>query len=103
MSVYPPLTQDQILQINTHMGQIDKMVRDLESIYIPMFLSNDQDVDHMQLLIGPIRNQLAKLDLKLFQTWGLVNRLRNSNGPNTELPNPKPKSLTVDQALDQLL
>ena len=96
MSVYPPLRPEQILTISRHVACIMDAVNDILNIR-PKMPTTESEVDELIAQIADFRRRVSFLDHLLFQTWGLVHRLRDSNVP-TSLPpaRPKPQLVSLD-------
>jgi hypothetical protein len=102
MSVYPPLTEANLAEINRALEHI-RLLREEVANTVLCIVMAPGDEDELYLEIGQFRGRVQALDLALFQMFGLIGRLQRSNVPTT-LPPPKPRAQTLStDVLEDLL
>lgn len=80
MSLYPPLTQEQLTQLNAAIADIVVLKTLASQAIIPsMYAPGDEDM--LTRAVAELRGRIAKLDLALFRIFGLVHDLKASNVP----------------------
>lgn len=89
MSVYPPLTPQQLEALNQELLEAFRLRMTVHHfpVSVPME-PGDEDVILRE--VAEFRGHIAKLDLALFRIFGFVHRLRESNVPTTLPPTRRP-------------
>jgi len=94
MSLYPPLTDDNIATLGTAVARLALMRKHVDIFPITLPLAPG-DEDELLRDIAGFRRCVAELDAAAFAIFGLVHRLKNSNVPTT-LPPTKSRKPTLD-------
>jgi hypothetical protein len=89
MSLYPPLTEAQITELNTACHNINVLKCDVSSCGL-VLCTRPGDEDELLRHVSALRGEVQKLDLALFRIYGLVHRLKESNVPTTVQPTRRP-------------
>lgn len=86
---YPPLTEANLAEINRALETIRLLREDVSSTVMSILMSPG-DEDTLYLEVGAFRGKVHKLDLALYQMFGLIGRLQRSNVPTTLPPTRRP-------------
>jgi len=98
MALYPPFTAAQLQRLNAHIYGILELKRELTDKGLAT-VECDADVDDLSLAIGQLRGSLQALDMHLFSTWNIIQRMREENYPGiTTFPQAKRKFASADLA-----
>lgn len=83
MPLYPPLQPHQIVEVERHIERIRAAQQDVTNLFL-RHIGSEHDIDEFERDIANYRGVVDVLDRALFQTWGFIHRLRNSNVPITD-------------------
>lgn len=91
MSLYPPLTAEQVRFIACHVGHIIEAQLAVAELPIEAPVT-EQEINELERLIAEWRGTVAKLDRLLFGSWYLIRRARESNVQTSHPSDRKPAS-----------
>lgn len=100
MSLYPPLTPENIRKLNETILSIAMQRQELLQNWPLRLVEAPGDEDTLTRQVANLRGAIGALDLELFRLFGLVHRLKESNLPTIPRPTttatPRPRATLED-------
>src|SRR5437899_9949761 len=100
MSLYPPLTEANLLEINRALEEI-RLLREEVASTVMNIVSAPGDEDDLLREVSDFRAKISALDTAVFKMYGLVHCLKESNVPTTVQLSRRPHP-TLDTLEDML-